>query len=49
MVYVDDATMARIKNEVPQDRLAMTPWERERAGQMFRIQLPIVDRAACQR
>lgn len=45
MVYVDDATMARIKNEVPQDRLAMTPWERERAGQMFRIQLPIVDRA----
>lgn len=45
MVHVDDATLARLKNNVAQDALAMTPWERERAGQMFRIQLPIVDRA----
>lgn len=33
------------KRTATADRLAMTPAERERIGLMFRIQLPIVDRA----
>lgn len=47
MVYLTEAAMDRLKGKTPHAKsLEMTPEERSRAGQYFRIQIPIRDRGA---
>jgi hypothetical protein len=45
VVFVSEEKLAELRRTSKHDRLAMTPDERQRIGTMFRIQLPIVDRA----
>lgn len=44
MVYVSEEVMDRLKGRSPTRSLEMTEDERARAGQYFRIQIPITDR-----
>jgi hypothetical protein len=47
MVYLTEAAMDRLKGKTPHAKsLEMTPDEKARAGQYFRIQIPIRDRGA---